>query len=225
MNLRNAIIIGILIGIIFSTGFIFDKAGKTGTIERPMIENNPLSSTTEQLQMGSKTIKYDLSGEVLTCTNVTDSEQVIDLRLSNPGEEIKNITVYPMNTSLKLLPREIKRIDLFLLKGTDVLILIPTSGEEFKLHVPPCVYRGGSPGGAGLDLSGNLPEYSAFSPPQIEPAATPPTAIPPSATPPTPTPASTIPTEPRSIPEFPAIVFPVLSISGLLLIMRKMNKK
>ncbi len=210
MNLRNVVIVGVLIGIIFSTGFVFVEGSKTDTIEKPISENNPLSSVPpiiDQLQMESKTVKSDLSGEVMTCTNATDAEQVIDLRLSNPGEETKYITVYPMNKSLKLLPNEIKRIDLFLLKGTDVLTLISNNGEELELHVPPCVYRGGSAGDIGVSLSGNLP---ATSPAQTEPATTP---------------APTVPTEPTNIPEFPTIVFPALSTLGLLLIMRKMNKK
>ncbi len=260
MNLKNVVIVGILIGIIFSTGFIFVKAGKTNTIEKPLIENDPLSSTINQLQIGSKTVKSDLSGEILTCTNVTDAEQVIDLRLNNSNEETKYITVYPMNKALKLLPNEIKRIDLFLLKGTDVLTLIPNNGEELKLHVPPCVYRGGSAGDVGVSLSGNLPATSASFPDQTgpgatqpgatqpgatqpgatqpgatqpgatqpgatQPGATQPGATQPGATQPTETPASTIPTGTTSIPEFPTIVFPVLSTLGLLLIMRKMNKK
>ncbi len=200
MNIKNVFIAGILIGIIFSIGFVFVEGSKSLTVEKPKIENIPLSSvpaTIDQLQIKSETLKSDLTGEVLTCTNVTDAEQVIDIRLSNPGEDTKYITIYPMNKSLKLLPNEIKRIDLFLLRGIDILTLIQNNGEQLKLYVPPCVYRGGTEGnGLGVSLTGNLPE-------------------------PTTTPASE--TELTNIPEFPTIVFPVLSTLGLLLIMRNMK--
>ena len=84
------------------------------------------------------------SGDILTCSNITDTEQVVDIRLTNRDPGNKSITIYPMNLTFNLLPGQIKRIDIPLPYGTSILTLVSIDGEELKAQVPLCFSRGSS---------------------------------------------------------------------------------
>lgn len=86
----------------------------------------------------------NFSGDIITCSNITDTEQVVDIRLTNYDMENKSITIYPMNLTINLLPKQIKRIDIPLPYNISVLTLTSSTGEELDAQVPLCFSRGSS---------------------------------------------------------------------------------
>ncbi len=133
-------------------------------VEEKNVENS-LSSNT--YPAGPQTTGSKFSGEVRTCTNITDSEQVIDLRLINLDVENQSISVYPLNTTIDLLKNTKISIDLPLPYGVSTLKLVSSNGEELTIEVPLCISGGwsgdGSDSGSQSSFSGStdklLPEY------------------------------------------------------------------
>ncbi len=114
-------------------------------------------------------IQLNFLGEVLTCTNKTDIEHVIDVRLSNLNMENKSITIYPLNLTIKLLPEQIKRVDIFLPNGISILKLVSSDGEEEKVQVPPCVngYEGSRATQTTIKKVNEIPEFPSIGLPVI----------------------------------------------------------
>ncbi|HWQ96369.1 MAG TPA: hypothetical protein VN368_03240, partial [Candidatus Methylomirabilis sp.] len=129
----------------------------------------------EEIQNSSEPeeIKLNFSGEVLTCSNITDAEQVVDVRLTNRDTENKSITIYPMDLTINLLPGQKKRIDIPLPHGISVLTLVSSDGKELKAQVPLCFSRGDS-GSGTIDLAAQttpnvkeIPEFPAIGLPVL----------------------------------------------------------
>ncbi len=94
---------------------------------------------TEYQVTGSK-----FSGDILTCTNLTDFEQVIDLKISNLDENNISVNIdYPFSRTIELSHDQIKRIDLPLPYGVTSVDL-SSNDETLTLQVPFCISRGGS---------------------------------------------------------------------------------
>jgi hypothetical protein len=164
-------------------GFVPVAIAETHILKEPNIENTPSA----EISPISQEIALKFSGEVLTCTNKTDLEQVIDIRISNLDVEKKSIMVYPLNITIELLPDQIKRKDMFLPHGISALNLVSNDGEELSLQVPPCISRGG-----GGKASSGLQTTSLSD-------------------------TTPIPKYPTSIPEYPTMAIPVVVIGLLLI--------
>lgn len=114
------------------------------TLENHTFENiektGPANISPEVFQKSTEpeVIELNFSGEVLTCTNKIDVEYVIDIRLRNFDVKNKSITIYPLNLTFNLLPKQIKRADIIIPNGISTLKLA-SGGEELKVRVPPCV--------------------------------------------------------------------------------------
>ncbi|HEY9204408.1 MAG TPA: hypothetical protein VIO58_00675 [Candidatus Methanoperedens sp.] len=200
------------VGIIFTLGFI--QNNKPDDAEK-IADKSPLSVPTipmATLQVQSEE-PGNVSVEALTCTNRTDGGYVVDLRLKNPGNETKIITIYPLKRSVEILYRQIKRVDILIPSDDITLTFVVNDGEKFELQVPACMPGGGSGGGgeAGIGLmqvtvTKTTPRPTETTLPTTSPT---PTGIAPSATPPTP------------IPEFMWIGFPIITVVLLVLIFRR----
>lgn len=142
-------------GFALTNGVASVKDIDTPNVENQIIEKSLSSNadpagtqtTGAQVLPESKATGAKFSGEILICTNITDVEQVIDLRLTNLDVEKQSISVFPLSTTIELLtaPYNIKRIDLPLPYGVSTII-ISSNEEELTLGVPPCIYRGGETG-------------------------------------------------------------------------------
>ncbi|MFU8766069.1 MAG: hypothetical protein ACNA7I_00075 [Candidatus Methanoperedens sp.] len=123
-------------------------------IEKPADADPSIPQTTgTQVLTEYEVTGLKFSGEVLTCTNLTDYEQVIDLRISNLDKGNISISIgYPFSTTIDLQPDQIKRIDLPLLYGVSSINL-SSNEEKLTLQVPPCIVRGGSGGNPGSQSS------------------------------------------------------------------------
>jgi len=136
----------VLAGILVIEGFVplSDVTLENKSFEKLNIENasSPMI-TPEEIQNFSRleTMELNFSGKILTCTNLTDEEQVIDIRLTNLEAKNKSISIFPINITLDLLPEQILRKDLFILSGTSTLKLVSGDGEERQVQVPPCGSR------------------------------------------------------------------------------------
>ncbi len=148
----------VLISLLGLAGITLTAGNNNNVIEKQMIENTPSANAdpsgtqnkgTQVLTLSQATgLKF--SGEILTCTNITDFEQVIDLRISNLDENNIKIAIdYPFGRTIELLPDQIKRIDLPLPYGVSS-INISSNDEKMILHVPPCVSGGGSNSHSGF---------------------------------------------------------------------------
>jgi len=118
-----------------------------------------------QVLTESQTTGLKFSGEVLTCTNLTDVEQVIDLRISNLDEN--NILVgidYPFSRTIELAQNQTKRIDLTLPYGVSSIDL-SSNEEKLTLQVPPCFSRGGSSSNSNSESSFSGSTEQRFQPP------------------------------------------------------------
>ncbi len=155
------------------------QSASTLNNEEQLIDNTPSANadnagTSVTLEMAeSQVTGSKFSGDVLTCTNITDVEQVIDLRISNPGEDNISISIdHPFSRTIELSPDQIKRIDLPLLYGVSSISL-SGNDEKLTLQVPPCISRGGSSGDSQSSLSSStelpfqppppVPELSTIS--------------------------------------------------------------
>lgn len=144
----------VLVGIFVIEGFVpvSDVMLENKSFEKLNIENDSLPVITPaeiQNSSGPNTIELNFSGKVLTCINLTDQEQVIDIRLTNLEAENKSISIFPINITLDLLSEQILRKDLFILSGTSTLKLVSSDGEERQVEVPPCGGRVSSGSTAG----------------------------------------------------------------------------
>jgi len=87
------------------------------------------------------------SGEVMTCTNMSDFEQVIDLKISNLDESDISVDIgYPFSRTIELIPGQIMNIELPLPYGVTSVDL-SSNDEKLTLQVPSCVVRGGGSSG------------------------------------------------------------------------------
>lgn len=130
-------------------------------------EPSGTQSAGTQVLIESQATGLKFSGEVLTCTNLTDIEQVIDLRISNLEKD--NITVsieYPFSRTIELLPDQIKRVDLSLPSGVSSINLF-SNEEKLILQVPPCVFRGGSSGDSQSSFSSSSTGQNYQPPPPV----------------------------------------------------------
>lgn len=137
-------------------------------IENPADADPSIPQTAPQTTGTQVLTEYEVtglkfSGEVLTCTNLTDYEQVIDLRISNLDKGNISISIgYPFSTTIDLQPDQIKRIDLPLLYGVSSINL-SSNEEKLTLQVPPCIVRGGS--GGNPDSQSSLSSSTDLRPP------------------------------------------------------------
>lgn len=133
-------------------------------IENPADADPSIPQTTgTQVLTEYEVTGLKFSGEVLTCTNLTDYEQVIDLRISNLDKGNISISIgYPFSTTIDLQPDQIKRIDLPLLYGVPSINL-SSNEEKLTLQVPPCIVRGGS--GGNPDSQSSLSSSTDLRPP------------------------------------------------------------
>lgn len=169
-----------LVVLILTKGFALsetpEKLNNNETLSANMtpagIQNYTELEEIELTESNAKELK--ISGEVLSCTNVTDVEQVVDIRLINLDVKTKSINIYPLNITIDLLPEQIKRIDHFIPYGTSSLKLVSSDGEEIKLKVPACIFRGGSGGGEATFFqiettprAEEIPEYPTIALPVI----------------------------------------------------------
>ncbi|MCE8428391.1 MAG: hypothetical protein J5U19_08400 [Candidatus Methanoperedens sp.] len=157
MNYKPMLIILLLIsllglaGVIIMTGIAPAGGINIPGTEKQMTEDIPSANADPgtdtmrtQVLTEAQGAGLKFSGEVLTCTNKTDIGQVIDLKLSNLDLDDLSINIYPLNSTIELLPGQIIRKDLNLPSGISSLRLVSDKGEELMLQVPPCVSRGGS---------------------------------------------------------------------------------
>ncbi|KAB2946174.1 MAG: hypothetical protein OIN84_09040 [Candidatus Methanoperedens sp.] len=132
-----------------------------------------LSSAVFQENSQPEAIKLNFSGEILTCTNKSDIERVIDVRLSNFVFDNESITIYPLNFTINLLPEQIKRIDIFIPYGISTFKLVSSNGEELEIQAPPCVngYEGSSNTGFNTQTTikkvDEIPEFPSIVMPVI----------------------------------------------------------
>ena len=145
----------VLAGIFVIEGFVpvSDATLENNSFEKLNIENtsSPMITPGEiQNYSGPETMELNFSGKILTCTNLTDEEQVIDIRLTNLEAKNKSISIFPINITLDLLPEQILRKDLFILSGTSTLKLVSGDGEERQVQVPPCGSRVSSGSSTGF---------------------------------------------------------------------------
>jgi len=134
----------VLAGIFVIEGFVpvSDVTLENKSFEKLNIENASSSMITPEGNYSRlETMELNFSGKILTCTNLTDEEQVIDIRLTNLEANNKSISIFPINITLDLLPEQILRKDLFILSGTSTLKLVSGDGEERQVQVPPCGSR------------------------------------------------------------------------------------
>ena len=153
----------VLAGIFVIEGFVpvSDVMLENNSFEELNIENDSLPVITPaEIQNSSETIELNFSGKILTCINLTDEEQVIDIRLTNLEAKNKSISIFPINITLDLLSEQILRKDLFILSGTSILKLVSNDGEERQVEVPPCggrVSSGSSTGSSQTIYSTSTP--------------------------------------------------------------------
>ncbi|VVB54074.1 Uncharacterised protein [uncultured archaeon] len=145
----------VLAGIFVIEAFVpvSDVTLENNSFEKLNIENtsSPMITPAEiQNSSGPNTIQLNFSGKILTCTNLTDEEQTIDIRLTNLEAKNKSISIFPINITLDLLPEQILRKDLLILSGTSILKLVSGDGEERQIEVPPCGSRVNSGSSAGF---------------------------------------------------------------------------
>ena len=134
----------VLAGIFVIEGFVpvSDVTLENKSFEKLNIENASSSMITPEGNYSRlETMELNFSGKILTCTNLTDEEQVIDIRLTNLEAKNKSISIFPINITLDLLPEQILRKDLFILSGISTLKLVSGDGEERQVQVPPCGSR------------------------------------------------------------------------------------
>ncbi len=152
-----------LAGFAMTTGNTPSAGISTLNIEEQTIGNTlsanaylsgPETTGTQVLTLSQET-GSKFSGEVVTCTNLTDVEQVIDLKISNL--DVNNISVnidYPFSRTIGLSPDQIKRIDLPLPYGV-TSVNLSSNDEKLTLQVPICISRGGSSSHSQSSFSGS----------------------------------------------------------------------
>ncbi|MFZ3385353.1 MAG: PEF-CTERM sorting domain-containing protein [Candidatus Methanoperedens sp.] len=191
------------LGIFVINGFVPDATLENNSFEKLNIEYTPSPVITPgEIQNSSVTepVELNFSGKILTCTNFTDVEQVIDIRLTNLEAKNKSISIYPINITLDLLSEQILRKDLFILPGTSALKLVSSDGEESLVQVPPCGSRVSSASDiAGTDMQTTTPAGTPIATQTTNPATS----------------------KVEEIPEFPTIALPIMTIIALLFIMKK----
>jgi hypothetical protein len=163
-----------LAGIVITTGIAqFDNTNVLNTGEQTLgmspaanVDWLGIQTTGLQTMTGSAASGLKFSGKVMTCSNITDVGQVIDLRLSNLDVNNQSISIYPLAKTIDLLPKQIKRIDLPLPYGVTTLELVSSNGEKLIIGVPTCVSDGYSSIGSQIGFS-NSTEQSNHPPPPI----------------------------------------------------------
>lgn len=181
-SIKNGIILSILLFVLAGIFLLNETYRANTTLENNIFEKSNIENIQsanlsyevfqKNLQPAAKELNF--SGEVLTCTNKSDVERIIDVRLTNLVFDNKSITIYPLNITISLLPKQIKRIDIFLPYGISTLKLVSSDGEELKVQVPPCTSGGSSGSGTARFNSqtknievGEIPEFPSIGPPVI----------------------------------------------------------
>ena len=147
--------------------FVPDAALETQIFEKQTIENTQsanVSPTVFQKYTQVKVIEYNFSGEVVTCINKTNMEQIIDIRLTNLAVENKSVTIYPFNITINLMAGQIKRTDIFFPTGVSTLKFVSNDGEELNVQMPPCIngYEGSTGGFNKQTTSRKVDEIPEF---------------------------------------------------------------
>jgi hypothetical protein len=198
-------IIFISIGIVLAFGIAKvdtnqPQINEDSIIDPPSDSTASITSEVVQLQPESTSSTLKISGLALTCSLI-NSERIVDLRIENYEEVTKSITISPVGKKVTLLPKQIMRIDIPITDGIKNFILYSDEKEEGSVLVPPCSTEGySSEGKNSLKFDAAFPSGT-----QIEP------------------PTGTVPAEDpvTSIPEFPSIALPVLSLIAIMFIMQK----
>jgi hypothetical protein len=171
LNMINQKFFGIIILLSLSLIGLVGFAVTTGnTIENiPLANSDPSITQTTGTQVLTETqaTGSKFSGEILTCTNLNNADQVIDLRIRNLDVDNLSISIDPLSKTIKLLPDERKSIDLSLPFGVSSLIL-SSNDEKLTLQVPPCISRGGSSGNSHISFSSSNGDSKKPPPPVPE---------------------------------------------------------
>lgn len=150
-----------LAGFAMTTGITPSAGINTPDTEEQIIENTPSANayfsgpqtTGTEVLTGSQATGLKFSGTVLACTNLTDYEQVIDLRIKNLDKDNISISIdYPFSRTIELFPNQTKRIDLPLPYGVSSVNL-SSNDEKLTLQVPLCISGGGSSGNSQSSFS------------------------------------------------------------------------
>ncbi|MDO8725839.1 MAG: hypothetical protein Q7J35_07215 [Candidatus Methanoperedens sp.] len=165
-----------LAGLALTTGNTPPADINTPNTEEQTIGNTPSAdaylsvpqTTGTQILTASQVTGSKFSGEVLTCTNLTDYEQVIDLKISNLVKDNISVSIdYPFSKTIELSQNESWRIDLPLPYGVTSVDL-SSNDETLTLQVPPCIVRGGSGGNSQSSFSSSNGESQMPPPPVPE---------------------------------------------------------
>jgi hypothetical protein len=164
-------IILLLLSLIGLAGFAM-TTGNTppaGTIADNQIANPSVPQTTEpQVLTEYQVTGSKFSGDVLACTNLTDFEQVIDLKISNLDENSISVNIdYPFSRTIELSHDQIKRIDLPLPYGVTSVDL-SSNEEKLTLQIPLCISRGGSSSHSQISFSSSNEDPQQPPPPVPE---------------------------------------------------------
>jgi hypothetical protein len=118
--------------------------------------SGPDTTGTQVLTLSQET-GSKFSGEVVTCTNLTDFDQVIDLKIMNLDEDNISVNIgYPFSRTIELTQDQIKTIDLPLPYRVSSVDL-SSNDEKLTLQVPQCIFRGGGKTSSFSSSNGDSP--------------------------------------------------------------------
>ncbi|OGM11194.1 hypothetical protein A2Z22_01770 [Candidatus Woesebacteria bacterium RBG_16_34_12] len=180
INRKFFVIILLIFSLLGLAGFALTTGNATSsdinTLNTETIGNTPSANadlsgpqiTEAQVLPEYQVTGSKFSGEVLTCTNLTDYEQVIDLKISNLMRENISVNIdYPFSRTIELHQNESWRIDLPLPYGVTSVDL-SSNDEKLTLQVPPCIIRGGSGGNSESSFSSSNGDSQIPPPPVPE---------------------------------------------------------
>ena len=167
-----------LAGFALTTGNTSSAGINTLTIEEQITGNAPLAdadpsgtqTTGAQVLTLSQETGLKFSGEVVTCTNLSDSEQVIDLKISNLDQDNISINIgYPFSWTIELIPGQKMNFFEQPIPIGISSIELSSNDEKLTLQVPPCVVRGGgSSGNSQSSISSSDKDFQQPPPPVPE---------------------------------------------------------
>ena len=118
-------------------------SGITASIDPKMVpsaNSDPSGTQTIETQVmtESQATRLKFSGEVLTCTDLTDFKQAIEFRVSNLNEDNISISIdYPISRTIELMPDQIMSIYLSLPYRV-ASINLSSNEEKLILQMPLC---------------------------------------------------------------------------------------
>lgn len=158
-------------GFVLSTGYASDGSNSDGQVVDDLTgtENPNLIPTIDSTALALSS-EEKVSAEALTCRISDSGTHVVDLRLKNPGSQIRTITIAASGTNIDLLPGQTKRIDVPFAEEVTVISLSADDGTELQVTTPPCTTGGGSSGnGASYNKNTNLKPTPPAPVPELSP--------------------------------------------------------